>query len=268
MVTSDGVSTSSSAASPARSLGAVSNVDYWTKVNAEFTDPDARRAWAEREVSWGLWPTPEAGLGLLGDVSRLDAVDLGCGTAYFSAWLARRGARVVGVDPSPAQLDTARRMQVEFALEFPLIQAFAENVPLPGGSFDLAHTDYGASLFADPYRWIPEAHRLLRPGGRLLFMRATPLLFLCGGNEDGVTEQLERPMRGMNRIEKPGKADEFMLPHGELFRLLRRTGFDVEDMVELYAPDDAERHPYYSFTSPDWARKWPAEELWAARKLG
>ena len=241
-------------------------LDHWTKVNAEFTDADARRAWAEHEVSWGLWPTPEAELGTLGDVSGLDAVDLGCGTAYFSAWLARRGARVVGVDPNPAQLDTARRMQVEFGLEFPLIQAFAEDVPLPNASFDLAHDEFGASLFADPYKWIPEAHRLLRPGGRLVFMRPTPLLFLCGRNEHGVTEELERPMRGMYRVEGAARLDRFMLPHSELFRLLRRTGFDVDDLIEVYAPDGAARHEYYTFTSPEWARKWPAEEIWSARK--
>jgi SAM-dependent methyltransferase len=94
-------------------------------------------------------------------------------------------------------------MQAEFGLDFPLIQAFAEDVPLTDASFDLAHSEYGASLFADPYRWIPEAHRLLRPGGRLVFMRGTPLLFLCG-HEDRLTEQLQRPLRGMNRIRERG----------------------------------------------------------------
>jgi SAM-dependent methyltransferase len=245
-------------------VGAV--VDHWTKVNAEFTDADARRAWAEREVSWGMWSVPETELGILGDVSGLDAVELGCGTAFASARLARLGAKVVGVDPTPAQLDTARRMQAVFGLDFRLIEAFAEDVPLPDSSFDLAHSEYGASLFADPYRWIPEAHRLLRSGGRLVFMRATPLIFICG-DEDGLTERLELPLRGMNRIEQPGKVDQFMLPHGELFRLLRRTGFAVEDLVELYAPDGADRHEYYTYIDPDWARIWPAEEIWATRKL-
>jgi SAM-dependent methyltransferase len=242
------------------------SVDYWTRVNAEYTDADARRAWAEHEVSWGAWPVPEAELGLLGDVSGLDVVELGCGTAFGAARLARLGAKVVGVDPTPAQLDTARRKQADFGLEFPLVQAFAEDVPLPDGSFDLAYSDYGASLFADPYRWIPEAHRLLRPGGRLVFMRGHPLLHVCGHDEDGLTEQLQRPMRGMNRAEQENGSVEFWLPHGELFRLLRRTGFEVEDLIELYAPDGAQRHEYYSYISPDWAQKWPAEELWAARK--
>jgi SAM-dependent methyltransferase len=247
-------------------LEASSTVEHWTRVNAEFADADARRAWSEQEMSWGMWATPDADLGIFGDVSGLDAVELGCGTAYASAWLARRGAKVVGVDPTPAQLETAGRMQAEVGLDFPLVQAFAEAVPLPDASFDLAHSEYGASLFADPHRWIPEAHRLLRPGGRLVFMRPTPLFFLCGA-EDGLTEQLQRPMRGMNRFENPGESDEFVLPHGEQFRLLRETGFNVEAFVEVYAPDDAERHAYYSFARPDWARKWPAEEIWAARKL-
>jgi SAM-dependent methyltransferase len=121
------------------------NVEHWTKANADFTDAEARRAWVEHEFSWGMWARPDAELGILGDGSGLDAVELGCGTAYDSARLARSGAMVVGVDPTPAQLDTARRMQAEFGLDFPLIQAFAEDVPLPDASFDLVHSEYGAS---------------------------------------------------------------------------------------------------------------------------
>ena len=59
---------------------------------------------------------------------------------------------------------------------------------------------------------------------------------------------------------------EFHLGHGEWFDLLRDAGFDVERLVELYAPDDAETHPYYDAVTADWARKWPSEDLWVARK--
>ena len=62
----------------------------------------------------------------LPDVAGKDVVELGCGTAYLSAWLARKGARVTGVDVTPAQLETARAMQVKFGLEFPLLEASAE----------------------------------------------------------------------------------------------------------------------------------------------
>jgi hypothetical protein len=76
----------------------------------------------------GPFDNPERGLGALGDVADLDVIELGCG-AYISAWLARLGARPVGVDLTPAQLDTARRCQERFGLSFPLIEANAEGVP-------------------------------------------------------------------------------------------------------------------------------------------
>lgn len=63
-----------------------------------------------------MFNVPERQLGVLGEVAGLDVVELGCGTAYFSAWLARRGARPVGVDLTPAQLATARRCQDHFRL--------------------------------------------------------------------------------------------------------------------------------------------------------
>ena len=108
-----------------------------------------------------------------------DAIELGCGTAYVSAWLARRGARVVGVDSSQAQLATARRLQQEHRLEFPLLHGNAEAVPYPDASFDFAISEYGACLWADPHRWVPEAARLLRPGGRLVFLTNAFLHTLC-----------------------------------------------------------------------------------------
>ena len=195
-------------------------------------------------------------------------VELGCGTAYVSAWLARRGARPVGVDVTPAQLATARRCQDETGIVFPLVEASAEDVPLASESFDLAVSEYGASIWCDPHRWLPEAHRLLRPGGRLWFLRNSTISILCAPDDEGPpAETLLRPQRGMGRMEWPGEIGvEWQLPHGELFRLLRRTGFDVVDLVELYAPDDAGDHEYYAAFSADWARKWPAEEIWVAVK--
>ena len=151
------------------------NVAVWTRNNAKFTGPNARAAWADEDMSWGVFRVPESELNVYGDVSGLDVLDLGCGTAYLSAWMAKRGARPVGVDPTPAQLETAREMQKEFGLEFPLVEAVGEDVPLPDASFDLVASEFGASIWADPYRWIPEAARLLRPGGRLVFLRNSTL---------------------------------------------------------------------------------------------
>jgi SAM-dependent methyltransferase len=241
----------------------------WTKANAEFTDEQARRAWGAQEITWGVFNTPEATLDTLGSADGLDVVELGCGTAYVSAWLARRGARPVGVDVTPAQLATARRCQREFGIDFPLVEASAERVPLPSGSFDLAISEYGASIWCDPHLWIPEAHRLLRPGGRLWFLRNSTLSMLRMRDVGPPSETLQRPQRGLGRLEWPNEIGvEWQLPHGELFRLLRRSGFDVVDLVEVYPPDDATDHSYYIAFSVEWAKKWPSEEIWVAEKRG
>ena len=243
------------------------NREYWTQSNAEYTDAQADRAWLAEDITWGTFGVPENDVDVLGDVAGLDVVELGCGTAYFSAWLTRRGARPVGVDVTPAQLDTARRLQTETGIEFPLLEASGEDVPLPDASFDLALSEYGASIWCDPARWLPEAFRLLRPDGRLVFLRGTTLLNLCALEEEEATSTtLQRPQRGMHRMEWPDGGVEFHPGTGDMLRALRDAGFQLENFVELYAPEGAETHEYYSYVTADWARKWPAEEIWAARK--
>jgi SAM-dependent methyltransferase len=244
------------------------NVENWTTANAEYTDARAAESWAQDEIRWGVWQIPESELNVLPDVRGLDIVELGCGTAYFSAWLAKRGARPVGVDPTPAQLETARRLQRETGIQFPLVEAVGEDVPLPNASFDLVHSEYGASLWADPYKWIPEAGRLLRPNGRLVFLRNSTLSVLCMDLE-GTTRELQRPQRGMRRIEWPDTHElEFHMGHGDWIDVLHANGFELLRLVELFAPDDAETHGYYKYVTAEWARQWPAEEIWVARKRG
>jgi SAM-dependent methyltransferase len=244
------------------------NVADWTKANADHTDAKAADAWAKTEIDWGVFGVPESELDVLGDVADRDVVELGCGTAYFSAWLAKLGARPVGVDPTPAQLQTARRMQEETGISFPLVEAPAEAVPLPDASFDLAVSEYGASLWAVPERWLAEAARLLRPGGRLVFLTNSPLVILCSPDEGAAVEQLMRPQsEGLYRMEWPGEEGvEYHPTHSQWIALLREHGFDVEALHELQAPDGRATHTYYDFVTVDWAKKWPYEDVWVARK--
>jgi SAM-dependent methyltransferase len=244
------------------------NVAAWTRRNSEYTDGSAARAWGAEEITWGMAAVPEAEIDVLGDVCGLDVVELGCGTAYVSAWLARRGARVVGVDPTPAQLETARRLMAETGIEFPLVQAPGEEVPLPDASFDLAVSEHGAATWADPYRWIPEAARLLRPGGRLVFLHSTPLAHICYPEVGPVTTQLQRPYFGLGRTvwDDGGHEVEYQLTHGDWIDVLRAAGFVVERLVELQAPAGSPAHEYYVDMTPEWARQWPGEEIWVARK--
>jgi len=243
------------------------NRELWTTKNAEYTDPDALRAWSDPEFKWGVFGVPEHELGVLGDIAGLDVIELGCGTAFESARLARLGARPVGVDVTPAQLATARRCMHETGIEFPLVEASAEDVPLPDESFDLAFSGHGASNWADPYRWIPEAARLLRPGGRLVFIHGTPIAFLCYPDVGDVTTELQRPYFGMHRFEwTPETGVEFQLTYGDWIDVLRGAGLEIERLIEVRAPAGAERHEYYSDHDPAWARNWPMEEIWVARK--
>ncbi len=244
------------------------NVAAWTRRNAEFTDGSASRAWGREAIAWGVWGVPEAELNVLGDVAGLDVVELGCGTAYFSAWLARRGARPVGIDPTPAQLDTARRMMAETGIEFPLVEAPGESVPLPDSSFDLALSEHGAATWADPARWIPEASWLLRPNGRLVFLHGTPLAHVCLPEVGPITTSLRRPYFGLGRTvwDDGGDGVEHQLTHGDWIAVLRDSGFVVERLVELQAPVDAGTHRFYADVTAEWGPQWPAEEIWVARK--
>ena len=243
------------------------NREAWDSFAADYAE-SGRRHWGEEEPSWGLFNVPEADLGVLpGTLAGLDAVELGCGTAYVSAWLARRGARPVGIDNSPEQLATARRLQEEFGLAFPLHLGNAEETPFADAGFDLAISEYGASIWADPYRWIPEAARILRPGGRLIFLVNGVILMLCADDDEDVPagDRLLRDYFGMHRFEWPDDHSvEFHLPHGEMLRLLRRSGFEVEDLIEMRPGPDATTG--YRYVTPEWARRWPAEEIWKARR--
>jgi SAM-dependent methyltransferase len=227
----------------------------------------ARRAWTAEEPTWGIFGVPESTVGLLPrELGGARTVELGCGTAYVSAWLARRGALPVGIDPTAGQLRIARQFQDEAALWFPLVRAAGEQVPLRSGTFDLVISEYGAAIWADPYAWIPEAARLLRPGGELVFLGNSTLLMLCVPDQDGLPAEnrLVRDHFGMHRFTWPDDEEvEFHLGHGDWIRLLRANRFEIEDLIELRPPPGTGSG--YPFVTVEWARRWPCEEVWRAR---
>jgi SAM-dependent methyltransferase len=239
----------------------------WDSFAERYAGP-GRAQWEANQPTWGIYSVPEADAGMLPpSVDGLDVIELGCGTAYVSSWLARRGARPVGIDNSPAQLETARRLQAEFGVEFPLHLGNAEQTPFPDESFDLAISEYGASIWCDPYLWIPEAARILRPGGQLVFLVNGAILMLCApdAEDEPATDRLLRDYFGMHRFEWPDDPSvEFHLGYGDMIRLLRRCGFEVEDMIEVRPREDATTS--YPYAPVEWARRWPAEEVWKALK--
>jgi ubiquinone/menaquinone biosynthesis C-methylase UbiE len=255
--------------------------DEHVLVNRASWDQDApnwvergRRSWAS-EPFWGSWGNPEAELHLLPDLTGLDAVELGCGTGYGSAWMKRAGATsVVGLDNSTEQLGTARLLQAEFDMRFPLVHADAERPPFADASFDFALSEYGAAIWCDPYRWIPEAARILRPGGRLVFVGGATLMMMCFRTDDDtapVETTLHSDYFGMHRFvwhNEDGRVDgiEFHLTHGDMFRLLRSCGFEIEDLLEVQALENSTSQ-VEDEVALEWARRWPSVEVWKARKV-
>lgn len=245
------------------------NRSGWDGWAADFVTP-GEASWARDEPAWGVWEVSESSLGVLPeDLEGKDTVELGCGTGYVSAWLARRGARPVGIDNSEQQLATAARLQRERGLSFPLIHGNAEVLPFEDERFDYAISEYGASIWADPHRWIPEAARVLRPGGELTFLVNGTLLVLCMGEleDDPTTPTMIRDHFGMHRFEwSDTPVVEFHLGYGDWIRLLRANGFEIMDLIEIRPPEGASTIEMFDVAPLEWARRWPSEEIWKVRK--
>jgi len=213
-----------------------------------------------------VWSIPEDELRVLGDVRGKDVLEFGCGAAQWSIALAQRGARCVGLDNSERQLAHARRLMAEAQVDFPLVHASAEAVPLPDASFDVVFCDHGAMTFADPDRTVPEAARLLRPGGLFAFNAESPLHFICWDEKTNtVGDRLALAYFEHSSVDD-GEAVNFSRPYGEWIRLFHRNGFAVEDLIELRAPAGATT-TYEAFVPYAWARAWPAEQIWRVRRL-
>jgi SAM-dependent methyltransferase len=234
-------------------------------------DADSYQAQHEKTLSgrkafaWGAWRLPEDDVGLLGDVAGKEVLELGCGGAQWSIALSERGAWAVGLDNSAGQLRHARHLTKQARARVPLVQSAAESVPFVDESFDIVLSDYGATLFADPYATVPESARILRPRGLFVFTTSSPFLDLFWDDSDKIASTMQRPYFGLHRFEWPEEDTvEFNLPYGEWIQLFRRNRFTVEDLIEVRPPKDApttyEGRPLW------WARKWPTEIIWKLSK--
>ena len=241
------------------------NRALWQATSDSYQERHAASLAGKNAMAWGLWRVPEADLHILGEVTGKDILELGCGAARWSIELARLGARPVGLDLSSRQLEHARRIMAEEGIDFPLIEASAEDVPLPDASFDMVFCDWGAMTFCDPLRTVPEAVRLLRPGGHFAFSTATPIQFLClDVATDRLTDHLVNDYFGMKRLEWENEVN-FQLSYSEWLRLFRTSGFVVEDLIETQPSEDA-ASSYLDAGELAWARRWPMENIWKLRK--
>jgi SAM-dependent methyltransferase len=121
----------------------------------------------------------EADARLLGDVAGRRVLEVGCGSAPCSRWLAGQGARPVALDLSGGMLRHAASLNAATGVDVPLVQAGAERLPFADGAFDVACSAFGAVPFvAEPERVMREVARVLAPGGRWVFAVNHPMRWM------------------------------------------------------------------------------------------
>ena len=241
------------------------NRSAWNAWSAEYQAEHGPTLAAGGGLAWGTWLIPESELQVLGDVAGKDILELGCGAAQWSIGLARIGARPVGLDLSEAQLAHARVLMAQADVDFPLVHASAEAVPLPDASFDIVFCDHGAMTFADPYRTVPEVARLLRPGGLFAFSDESPIMSLAWAEGDEHPgDRLVRDYFGLHAMPDDDMIN-FQLPYGEWIRLFRANRFTIEDLIELQPTPDA-KSSYRDDEDRAWSRRWPGENIWRVRR--
>ena len=240
------------------------NRRFWDKAAEAYQEKHGRRLAATAEA-WGVWRVPEAQIEALGEVRDRAVMELGCGAAQWSAALAGRGARMTAIDVSTTQLGLALRHLADKGVSARLVQGSAEELPFADHTFDLVMCDHGALSFADPRSAIPEVARVLRPGGRLAFSIHSPLLFMCWNPK---SERVDRRLH-FEYFDMRSEADEssiqFQLPYGEWVDLFRANELEVKRLIHLRPPDDATT-TYDDYAPYEWARRWPAEDLWVVDK--
>ncbi len=240
------------------------NRAHWDRQSDEYETQHGEQL-QHHPMAWGAWSIPESELRILGDVRGKDILEFGCGAARWSIALAKLGAHCVGLDNSERQLSHARALISTAGAGVALVHASADCVPLPDSSFDVIFCDHGAMTFCDPHRTVPEAARLLRPGGLFAFSASTPIHNICWNeDENRLDDRLHANYFEQQRFEDESSVN-FSLPYGRWISLFRDNGFIIEDLIELRPPETAAT-TYSDFAPHAWARRWPAEQIWRVRK--
>ncbi|MEO0939870.1 MAG: class I SAM-dependent methyltransferase [Pseudomonadota bacterium] len=249
---------------------AAANRDIWNADAPNWVER-GRAMWHRADPVWGCWDTHEAQVQMLpADMTGMNAVELGCGTGYVSAWMARRGATVTAIDLSPEQLATARALHAKDPLDITFLEANAEQTGLPDAAFDFAISEYGASIWCPAEAWLAEAARLLKPGSTLVFLGNHPLSLICaplsGAPADRILHRPYRDMWGADwrdvEIEPTGIC--FNLTFQGWMDVFARCGFTVQGYKELYARPDAEG--IIAAVPADWAKDYPVKQVWWLRR--
>jgi SAM-dependent methyltransferase len=206
------------------------SVDAYTRLAdryAELAPTKAHNAYYDRPAT----------LGLVGDVAGLAVLDCGAGTGEYTAALAARGAQVTGLDNCAAMLAHARRRAPSAVF---LRASLDDALPFRDRRFDVV---VGGLVFDYVRDWDPlflELHRILRPGGRLVFSVEHPASAcrLCVNETYHAVERQTMPWRGFG---PPVEMVSWRRPLQEILCPPMRAGFVLDHVLEPL-PTEEMRH--------------------------
>ena len=196
---------------------------------------------------WSPEGVDEHDAAVLGEVAGRDVLEVGCGAAQCSRWLAARGARVVGLDVSRRQLQHARRIDEDSHIPVPTVCATGTGLPFADASFDIAFSAFGALQFvADATLAVHEVARVLRPGGRFAFSVTHPIRWSMPDDpgEEGLqvtSSYFDRtPYVELDSSDRVTYAEHHRTL-GDWVRILAGAGFRLKDLLEPEWPEAHDR---------------------------
>lgn len=246
------------------SADAKNNRAIWDKHSEEYQNLHGTQLSSD-EFVWGVWSIPESALMALGKVSGKDVLELGCGAAQLSISISKMGGNPTAIDNSENQLVRAMALLNKANISFPLYHSSAEKLPFDDSSFDLVFCDHGAMTFSPTVETLTEVNRVLRKGGSFVFNMQSPIHEICYNEETKKVDLiLRRDYFKLNRAVDEDGMIYFQYSYGSWIKAFKKTGFDIVDLIELKAPENAPSS--YDFVEKDWALKWPAENIWKLSK--
>lgn len=211
------------------------NEQYWEEIAAAY---QAETVISTDDFHYGPLIAGNLTLKLLPEtLEGLDCLEVGCGGAQNSIYLAKHGANCTAVDISARQLRFARQLARHCDVDVSFLRADMEKMPLPEGElYDVVHSCHAIAFAADQRHAVHAMAERVKPGGMLILSTVHPL---SGGewvdleDEDGLLlKDYFRPTAETRELADGGEAVSRAYPIGVMTDWIRETGLVLERILE------------------------------------
>ena len=216
-------------------------------------------------------------LGLIGDVKGKTVLDTGCGPGFYSILLAKRHAKVTGIDISEEMIRLAKKNAQLASADCKFFVGDMQDLfMLESNMFDLVTSSIVVGYVDDLRKAFSEVHRVLKAQGVFTFSENHPILTARaeGWEKDGEGRRLHWNIDNYFErsivVDKWGTRDERILETSSRHRIIQdyfdvlvSTGFVVERLVE---PEPIEKGKMLNLQRYERAKRIPVFILFRARK--